>query len=124
MPIIKANPHIVDSIYFTKDGKHSPIIIGGIVMNTNPIKTMQTWTQLHVVVRLRLRCRTRLMNRQLNHSIAIGNSVAVNLFLGQPFIKGLECIYDSHSNAVTAQFVEKGVFKVEMHEDERAKSVT
>ncbi|EED86349.1 predicted protein, partial [Thalassiosira pseudonana CCMP1335] len=33
MPIIKANPHIVESIYFTKDGKHSPIIVGGIVMN-------------------------------------------------------------------------------------------
>jgi hypothetical protein len=36
MPIIKANPHIVESIYFTKDGKHSPIIVGGIVMNDDP----------------------------------------------------------------------------------------
>ena len=112
MPIIKANPHIVESIYFTKDGKHSPIIVGGIVMNDDPIKAMQTRAELNVVVCLRLRYKTRAEHRQLNHSIAIGKSVAVNLILGQPFIKGLQCILDSHSNTVNAQFIENGVFKV------------
>eukprot|EP01082_Thalassiosira_pseudonana_P008583 g7454.t1 g7454 contig24:664387-665715(-) len=42
MPIIKANPHIVESIYFTKDGKHSPIIVGGIVMNDDMVTTAAT----------------------------------------------------------------------------------
>eukprot|EP00970_Alexandrium_tamarense_P000872 scaffold103_cov193-Alexandrium_tamarense.AAC.3 len=112
MPIIKANPHIVEYIYFTKDDKHSPIIVGGIVMNDNPIKAMQTWAELNAVVCLRLWYKTRAEHRQLNHSIAIGKSVAVNLILGQPFIKGLQCILDSHSNTVNAQFIKNGVFKV------------
>jgi hypothetical protein len=109
MPIIKANPHIVESIYFTKDGKHSPIIVGGIVMNDDPLKAMQTRAELNVVVCLHLR---KAVHCQLNHSIAIGKSVAVHLILRQPFIKGLQCILDSHSNTVNAQFIENGVFKV------------
>ena len=82
------------------------------MMNDDPIKTMQTWAELNVVVCLRLWYKTKAEHRQLNHSIAIGKSVAVNLILGQPFIKGLQCISDSHSNTVNAQFIENGVFKV------------
>jgi len=52
------------------------------VMNDDPIKTMQTWAELNVVVCLRLWYKTKAEHRQLNHSIAIGKSVAVNLILG------------------------------------------
>jgi hypothetical protein len=78
-------------------------------MNDDPLKAMQTRAELNVVVCLHLR---KAVHRQLNHSIAIGKSVAVHLILGQPFIKGLQCILDSHSNTVNAQFIENGVFKV------------
>jgi hypothetical protein len=112
MPIIKANSHIVESIFFTKDGKHSPIIVGGIAVNDDLIKAMQTWAELNGVVCLRLRYKTKAEHRQLNPYIAIGKSVAVNLILGQPFIEGLQFILDIHSNTVNAQFIENGVFKV------------
>jgi hypothetical protein len=110
LPLLKGHPNVVEDVFTSDKGEFQPIILGGIVCNTDGDMSGHT-TELTLVVQLRLRYETK-NHQPVFHTIAIGKSVGVNTIFGKPFIKSLQCTYDCYNNTVEAGLLNAPPFKI------------
>eukprot|EP00956_Cyclotella_meneghiniana_P033505 scaffold96622_cov36-Cyclotella_meneghiniana.AAC.1 len=110
LPILKANPHIVQEVLTTDDGKYQPIILGGVVTGDSGDMSAHT-TKLTLVVKIHLRYET-IHHQPVTLSLAIGNNVGVNTIVGKTFIRSLQCIYDSLGGVLETRLLNVAPFPV------------
>jgi len=110
LPILKANPHIVEDVLTSDDGKYQPIILGGVVTGESGDMSKHT-TALTLVAKLHLRYET-IHHQPVSFSLAIGNNVGVNTIVGKTFIKALQCVYDSLGGVLETRLLNVAPFPI------------
>jgi hypothetical protein len=110
LPLLKGHPNVVEDVFTSDKGEFQPIILGGIVCNTDGDMSGHT-IELTLVVKLRLRYETK-NHQPVFHTIAIGKSVGVNTIFGKFLIKSLQCTYDCYNNTFEAGLLNAPPFKI------------
>ena len=110
LPILKANPHIVQEVITMDNGKYQPIILGGVVTGDSGDMSNHT-TKLTLVVKIHLRYET-IHHQPVSLSFALGNNVGVNTIVGKTFIRSLQCIYDSLGGVLETRLLNIAPFPV------------
>jgi hypothetical protein len=100
LPITEKFPQVVKSLTYAAD-KYSPLVLSGIVTDTEGKSTVKPTTTLPDIIEYWLPFRTKEGHRT-TLKIALGHHVSVNTIIGMPMIKPAKLSLDLTDNVVKA----------------------
>jgi hypothetical protein len=110
LPIAEKFPQVVKSLMYAAD-KYSPLVLSGIVTDTEGKSTVKPTTTLPAIIEYWLPFRTKEGHRT-TLKIALGHHVSVNTIIGMPMIKPFKLSLDLSDNVVEAGILDTEPFPV------------
>ena len=108
-PIVKRYPYIVKAVVDSRDGLHSPLILCGVVGNTDVLNKLST--KLLLMIELFTSFRTS-SGEEISLQFSCGDNVSVNCILGMPYFKQFGVVLDTVHHKVIAQKVDCNPFGI------------
>jgi hypothetical protein len=110
LPIAEKFPQVVKSLTYAA-GKYSPLVLSGIVTDTEGKSTVKPTTTLPAIIEYWLPFRTKEGHRTML-KIALGHHVSVNTIIGMPMIKPAKLSLNLSDNVVKAGVLDTEPFPV------------
>ena len=102
LPIFKCYPYIVKAVVDRRDGRHNPLILCGVVGNTDVLNKLSTKLPLMIEIFTPFRTSS---GEEISLQFACGDNVSVNCILGMPYFKQFGAVLDTVHHKVIAQKV-------------------
>jgi hypothetical protein len=109
LPIIKRYPFIVKAVVNCDDGRHSPLVLAGVVGDESILDKLST--KLPIMIELFTPYRTR-SGEPMSIQFAVGKNLSVNCIFGLPWFMQFGVVLDTVNAKVIAQNVDCNPFDV------------